>query len=66
MAHQNAIDAIDSGIGFGGFASLLTEDDPEFSTLFRQILVDQRAKLMNVIDECKADGTCAWTSTPKP
>ena len=54
---RNAIDAIDSGIGFGGFASLLTEDDPEFSTLFRQILVDQRAKLVNVIDECKSDGT---------
>lgn len=36
--------------------SLLTEDDPEFSTLFRQILVDHRAKLVNVIDACKADG----------
>lgn len=54
---RHAIEAIDDGIGFGGFASLLTEDDPEFSTLFRQILVDQRAKLVNVIDACKADGT---------
>ena len=54
---RHAIEAIDDGIGFGGFASLLTEDDPEFSTLFRQILIDQLAKLVNVIDACKADGT---------
>jgi AcrR family transcriptional regulator len=55
IAH--AIDAIDDGIGFGGFASLLTEEDPEFSAVFRQILVDQRAKLVSVIDACKAEGT---------
>jgi AcrR family transcriptional regulator len=52
-----AIAAIDDGIGFGGFASLLTEDDPEFSALFRQILIDQRANQVRVIDACKADGT---------
>lgn len=54
---RHAIDAIDNGIGVGGFASLLTEDDLEFSTVFRQILVDHRAKLIEVIDACKADGT---------
>jgi AcrR family transcriptional regulator len=54
---ENAIAAIDDGIGFGGFASLLIEDDPEFSALFRQILVDQRAKLVSVVDACRADGT---------
>lgn len=54
---KNAIAAIDDGIGFGGFASLLTEDDPEFSSVFRRILVDQRAQLVRVIDECSADGT---------
>jgi AcrR family transcriptional regulator len=54
---RHAIEAIDDGIGFGGFASLLTEDDPEFSTVFRQILVAHRAKLASVIDACKADGT---------
>ena len=52
-----AVAAIDDGIGFGGFASLLTEDDPEFSTLFRQILVDHRANLVSVVEACKADGT---------
>lgn len=54
---KHAIDAIDDGIGFGGFASLLTEEDPEFSALFRQILLDQRAKLVSVIDACKTEGT---------
>lgn len=54
---RHAIAAIDDGIGFGGFAALLTGDDPEFSALFRQILVDQRSKLVSVIDACKADGT---------
>jgi AcrR family transcriptional regulator len=54
---REAVAAIDDGIGFGGFASLLTDDDPEFSTLFRQILVDHRANLVSVIDAGKADGT---------
>jgi AcrR family transcriptional regulator len=53
---RQAVAAIDDGIGFGGFASLLTEDDPEFSTLFRAILVDHRANLVSVIDAGKADG----------
>jgi hypothetical protein len=39
--------------------SLLTEDDPEFSTLFRQILVDHRAKLVNVIDACHVGRSCS-------
>jgi AcrR family transcriptional regulator len=54
---RQAVAAVDDGIGFGGFASLLTEDDPEFSMLFRQILIDQRANLLSVIDSCKDEGT---------
>ena len=54
---RHAIGAIDDGIGFGGFASLLTDDDTEFNTLFRQILVDQRAQLVSVIDASVADGS---------
>jgi AcrR family transcriptional regulator len=49
---RHAIAAVDDGIGFGGFASLLTEDDPEFSTLFRQLLVAHREQLVSVIDAC--------------
>lgn len=53
---RHAIATVDEGIGFGGFASLLGEDDPEFSALFRNILGDQRRKLTDVIDAGKADG----------
>jgi hypothetical protein len=62
---RQAVAAIDDGIGFGGFASLLTDDDPEFSTLFRQILVDHRANLVGVIDACKADGTMRGDVDPE-
>ncbi|OBC02928.1 RemM protein [Mycobacterium sp. 852013-50091_SCH5140682] len=54
---RNATDAVDNGIGLGGMAALLTDADPEFTVLFRQILVDQRAKLAEVIDTSKADGS---------
>lgn len=54
---HNAIDAVDNGIGLGGMAALLTDADPEFTVLFRQILVDQRVKLAEVIDTAKADGS---------
>jgi AcrR family transcriptional regulator len=54
---EHAVAVTEDGIGFGGFASLLTDEDPEFSTVFRRILVDQRAMLVSVIDASKADGT---------
>ncbi len=54
---RHAVEAVEDGIGVGGFASLLTEEDPEFSALFRKVLVDQRAKLAAVIDASKADGS---------
>ena len=38
-------------IGFGGFAALLAEQDPEFNALFREMLVEQRAALVTVIKE---------------
>lgn len=54
---RHAVATVDEGIGFGGLASLLSEEDPEFSALFRKILVAQRKKLVAVIDGGKADGT---------
>ena len=36
---------------------MLTEEDPEFTTLFRKILIEQRAKLAAAIDTAKADGS---------
>lgn len=52
-----AIGMIEGGIGIGGLAALCTEDDPEFNTLFRRILAEQRATLAAVIDAGKADGS---------
>ncbi len=53
---RQAVTAIEGGIGFGGLAALLTDDDPEFTTVFRQILASQRAELSAVIDAGKNDG----------
>ena len=54
---REAVKAIDDGIGFGGLASLLTDDDPDFTKIFRRILARQRAKLESVIDVAKVDGS---------
>jgi len=54
---DHAVETVEHGIGLGGLAGVLTEDDPEFTTVFRQILVEQRAKLTAVIETAKADGS---------
>jgi AcrR family transcriptional regulator len=54
---DHAVEMIEGGIGLGGLAGLLTEHDPEFTALFRQIVVDQRANVAAVIDIGKADGS---------
>src|SRR5690242_10745359 len=37
---DHAVETVEHGIGLGGFAAMLTEDDPEFTAVFRQILVE--------------------------
>jgi AcrR family transcriptional regulator len=54
---KEAVKTIDVGIGFGGLAALLTDEDPAFTKLFRRILAKQRAELESVIDVAKADGS---------
>ena len=54
---EHAVDAVEDGVGLGGVAAMLTEDDPEFTTLFRQILVRQRSQLTKAIEAGKADGS---------
>ena len=61
---RHAVGAVGDGIGFGGFAALLTEEDPEFSGLFREVLVAQRAGLVAVIEEMKGDGDMAPHADP--
>src|ERR1700709_1158143 len=46
---REAVKTIEVGIGLGGFAALLTDDDPDFTKLFRRILADKRAGLDSVI-----------------
>lgn len=54
---DHAVETVDNGIGLGGLAAMLTEDDPEFTTVFRELLVEQRARLTAVIDAAKANGS---------
>lgn len=42
-AIAQSVDVISSGIGPGGFAALLTDEDPEFREVFREILASFRA-----------------------
>ncbi len=52
-----AVKTIEVGIGYGGFAAMLTDEDPDFTAVFREILAGQRAELEAVIDGGKADGS---------
>jgi AcrR family transcriptional regulator len=54
---REAVNIVEVGIGYGGFAAMLTDEDPEFTKLFRRILAKQRAELESVIDAGKADGS---------
>jgi AcrR family transcriptional regulator len=54
---EEAVKTVDVGIGFGGLASLVTDDDPDFTKLFRRILARQRRELESVIDAAKAEGS---------
>jgi AcrR family transcriptional regulator len=52
---KEAVKTIDVGIGVGGLAAMLTDEDPEFTKLFRRILAKQRSELESVIEAGKAD-----------
>lgn len=54
---RHAVETVEDGVGLGGVAAMLTDEDPEFNALFRQILVEQRAHLASAIDASKADGS---------
>ncbi|QZT63088.1 TetR/AcrR family transcriptional regulator [Mycolicibacterium austroafricanum] len=44
-----SVDVIAAGIGAGGFAALLTDEDPEFSEAFRAILVAYRRRAIDAL-----------------
>ena len=54
---KEAVKTVEVGIGYGGVAALLTDEDPAFTKLFRRILAKQRAELESVVDAGKADGS---------
>jgi AcrR family transcriptional regulator len=54
---DHAVETIEDGIGLGGLAAMLTDDDPEFTAVFKQILVDQRGKVAAAIDAGKAEAS---------
>lgn len=52
-----AVRTIEAGVGYGGFAAMLTDEDPDFTSVFRQILDRQRIELQAVIDTGKTAGS---------
>jgi AcrR family transcriptional regulator len=53
---QQSFNAIEEGIGVGGVAALLTEEDPDFTALIRSLLVQHRGALANVVRDASLAG----------
>ncbi|MCB0950071.1 MAG: helix-turn-helix transcriptional regulator [Mycobacterium sp.] len=53
---SQSVEVIADGIGVGGFAALLTNEDPEFSGAFRAILGAHRAKAIEAHGSESGDG----------
>ena len=53
----HAIAKVEDGVGLGGVAAMLTDDDPEFTRLMRASLIEQRGHLENAIAMSTADGS---------
>ena len=52
---EQSFNAIESGIGLGGVAALLTDEDTSFTALIRTLLVEHRAALATVVGQLQAD-----------
>ena len=53
---EQSCNAIESGIGLGGAAALLTDEDTRFAALIRTLLVEHRAALAAVVEDAAAAG----------
>ena len=53
---EQSFNAIESGIGLGGVAALLTDEDSRFTALIRALLVEHRAALAVVFEDAAAAG----------
>ncbi|MFC9555186.1 TetR/AcrR family transcriptional regulator [Rhodococcus sp. NPDC056960] len=48
---EQSLSSIEDGIGFGGMAALVTEDEPWFTELMRSLLVQHRNTLAHVLHQ---------------
>ncbi|MGE2736180.1 TetR/AcrR family transcriptional regulator [Mycolicibacterium vaccae] len=55
-AVTHSIEVLTHGIGVGGFAALLTDEDPDFSDAFRAILAARRAHMIEVLGCDEVEG----------
>jgi AcrR family transcriptional regulator len=55
-AIRQSVDVIAHGIGVGGFAALLTNEDPDFTDVFRTILVAYREQAVAALGPAATDG----------
>lgn len=62
---SHAASMVLDGIGFGGMAALLTDSDPEFGVLFREVLARHRAELRDVLEAGKRHGQFAASMEPE-
>jgi AcrR family transcriptional regulator len=53
---EQSFKAIESGIGLGGVAALLTNEDSQFTELIRTLLIAHRAALATVVENAAATG----------
>ncbi len=53
---EQSFQAIESGVGLGGVAALLTNEDAQFTELIRSLLVEHRAALATVVQNAAATG----------
>ncbi|MDF2824114.1 MAG: transcriptional regulator, TetR family [Mycobacterium sp.] len=53
---RQSVNVIAEGIGVGGFAALLTNEDPDFSEVFRSILVAYRQHALAALGSDTTDG----------
>ncbi|GGK90605.1 TetR/AcrR family transcriptional regulator [Nocardia jinanensis] len=54
---EQSLHVVDASIGAGGVAALLTDDDPEFTTLIRSLLVQHRRRLAEALSGALAAKT---------
>lgn len=53
---RRSMSTLDEFLGFGGFAALITDDDPEFTTIIRELLAAYRSILTEALERGVTEG----------